>query len=214
MAVVWPSKNNFANGDVLTATNMNNIGDTLNVFNPTSATNGQIWVANGSGSGAYTTVTSGGWTQITSGNLSGSTVTSASFSGYKQIHVDVVGATTGTAQEIYVRFNGISTNNYGYGIIEQTGSTSVNCDTAWNNGQIRTGLTTDTAARDFTIDAFGADTADAVKVINITKANRSATYSKAWTIGQFNSTATLSTVSILVLASSFSGGSWRVYGIK
>lgn len=214
MAVVWPSKNNFANGDVLTATNMNNIGDTLNVFNPTSATNGQIWVANGSGSGAYTTVTSGGWTQITSGSLSGSTVTSGTISGYKQIHVDVVGATTGTAQEIYVRFNGLSTNVYGYGIIEQNSGSAVNCDTGWNNSQIRTGVTTDTAARDFTIDAYGADTTDAVKVINITKANRSATFQKAWTIGQFNSTATISSVSILVVASSFTGGSWRVYGIK
>lgn len=59
MAVVWPSKNNFANGDVLTAANMNNIADTLNVFNPTSATNGQVWVANGAGSGAFGTVASG-----------------------------------------------------------------------------------------------------------------------------------------------------------
>jgi len=58
MAVVWPSKNNFANGDVLTATNMNNIGDTLNVFNPTSATSGQVWTANGSGSGSYASIAS------------------------------------------------------------------------------------------------------------------------------------------------------------
>lgn len=58
MAVVWPSKNNFANGDVLTASNMNNIADTLNVFNPTSATNGQVWTANGSGSGSYASIAS------------------------------------------------------------------------------------------------------------------------------------------------------------
>lgn len=59
MPVVWPSKNNFADGDVLSASNMNNIGDTLNVFNPTSATNGQVWVANGAGSGAFSTLGSG-----------------------------------------------------------------------------------------------------------------------------------------------------------
>lgn len=53
MAVVWPSKNNFVNGDVLTAANMNNIADTLNVFNPTSATNGQVWTANGTGGGSF-----------------------------------------------------------------------------------------------------------------------------------------------------------------
>lgn len=81
MAVVWPSKNNFANGDVLTAANMNDIGDTLNVFNPTSATNGQIWVANGSGSGAYTTVASGSLTSLASGSLSGSSLSLTSISG-------------------------------------------------------------------------------------------------------------------------------------
>lgn len=69
MAVVWPSKNNFANGDVLTAANMNNIADTLNVFNPTSATNGQMWVANGSGSGSYQTVAAPSLTSLASGNL-------------------------------------------------------------------------------------------------------------------------------------------------
>lgn len=58
MAVVWPSKNNFANGDVLTAANMNNIADTLNVFNPTSATAGQVWTANGSGSGSFQALSS------------------------------------------------------------------------------------------------------------------------------------------------------------
>ena len=59
MAVVWPSKNNFADGDVLTATNMNNIADTLNVFDPTSATNGQVWTANGSGGGSFAAPASG-----------------------------------------------------------------------------------------------------------------------------------------------------------
>lgn len=74
MPVVWPSKNNFANGGVLTAANMNNIGDTLNVFNPTSATNGQVWIANGSGSGAYGTATSPVWSSITSSTSTASTI--------------------------------------------------------------------------------------------------------------------------------------------
>ena len=73
MAVVWPSKNNFVDGDVLTAANVNNIADTLNVFNPTSATNGQVWTANGSGSGSYATIVTGGMTQIQTGSLAGIT---------------------------------------------------------------------------------------------------------------------------------------------
>ena len=30
MASVWPAKNNYATGDVLTAANMNGVGDDLN----------------------------------------------------------------------------------------------------------------------------------------------------------------------------------------
>lgn len=74
MAVVWPSKNNFANGDVLTAANMNNIADTLNVFNPTSATAGQIWTANGSGSGSFQApAVPASYTLITSGSVTNQT---------------------------------------------------------------------------------------------------------------------------------------------
>ena len=75
MAVVWPSKNNFANGDVLTAANMNNIADTLNVYNPTSATNGQVPIANGSGSVAFGTLSVNAYQVISSGTLSTATGT-------------------------------------------------------------------------------------------------------------------------------------------
>ena len=113
MAVVWPSKNNFANGDVLTATNMNNIADTLNVFNPTSATNGQVWQANGSGSGSYQTLSVNSITQLLTGTLSGASVTTATISGsYRNLmiicrDVEAAGASTWRMQ-----FNGDSTTKY------------------------------------------------------------------------------------------------------
>lgn len=115
MAVVWPSKNNFANGDVLTAANMNNIGDTLNVFNPTSATNGQIWVANGSGSGAYTTVASGGYTSLTSGTFTAGNTTltlSSISSSYKHLYLEVWNMSfTASSPIIYVRLNNITSGS-------------------------------------------------------------------------------------------------------
>lgn len=40
MAITWPAKNNFATGDVLTATQMNNIGDDLNDLNTRVASAG------------------------------------------------------------------------------------------------------------------------------------------------------------------------------
>lgn len=68
--MAWPTKTDFVDGDVLTAAQVNNIGTNLNIFNPTSATNGQVWIANGSGGGSFSTP-SGAYTLLNSGNLSG-----------------------------------------------------------------------------------------------------------------------------------------------
>jgi len=112
MAVVWPSKNNFANGDVLTATNMNNIGDTLNVFNPTSATNGQIWVANGSGSGSFQTVSAASMTSLATGTMSTTTTSITGISAsYKDLILEIYGVTFGSNSAISIGVNN-STNNY------------------------------------------------------------------------------------------------------
>jgi len=72
--MTWPTKTDFVDGDVLTATQVNNIGTNLNVFDPTSATIGQVPVADGAGSAAWGAVASG-LTLITTVTVtSGSTV--------------------------------------------------------------------------------------------------------------------------------------------
>lgn len=110
MAVVWPSKNNFANGDVLTASNMNNIADTLNVFNPTSATNGQVWVANGSGSGAYGTP-AGSFTSLSSGSLSTSQLDLQNISqAYRNLVLQLSNVTFSALNNWFLRFNNLSTD--------------------------------------------------------------------------------------------------------
>jgi hypothetical protein len=57
--MAWPTKTTFADGDVLTAAEVNNIGTNLNLFDPTSATVGQVPVADGSGSVAFGTPPAG-----------------------------------------------------------------------------------------------------------------------------------------------------------
>jgi len=42
MAAGWPTKANYATGDVLSATNMNDLSGTVNYIDPTSATDGQV----------------------------------------------------------------------------------------------------------------------------------------------------------------------------
>lgn len=140
MAVVWPSKNNFANGDVLTAANMNNIADTLNVFNPTSATNGQVWTANGSGSGSYAAINAGSFTVLASGNLnttSGVDLTSIS-SGYRNLHLYFFDAQSAGTAAINARINNLSGSDYSNNIwantsvANSTGRTSIEVLTAIN----------------------------------------------------------------------------------
>lgn len=72
--MTWPTKTDFADGDVLSAAQVNNIGTNLNLFDPTSATSGQVPVADGVGSIAYGSVQA--MTEIASGVLTGGTSTS------------------------------------------------------------------------------------------------------------------------------------------
>lgn len=81
--MTWPTKDDFVDGDVLTAAQVNNIADNLNLFDPTSATSGQVWTANGSGSGSYASV-GGGMTQIQTGSLAG--ITSITISSIPQTY--------------------------------------------------------------------------------------------------------------------------------
>jgi hypothetical protein len=78
MAITWPLKNNFTDGEVLTAANMNNIGDTVNVFNPTSAANGTVLTANGSGGVSYAAINAGALTLLSTASLNGQTTVTVS----------------------------------------------------------------------------------------------------------------------------------------
>lgn len=115
--MTWPTKDDFVDGDVLTAAQVNNIADNLNLFDPTLATNGQVWTANGSGSGSYASV-GGGMTEIATGSLA--SLTSLTISSipttYRSLSLwmyDVYGSTTGTA--ILVRLNNnVFSNNVAF----------------------------------------------------------------------------------------------------
>lgn len=96
MAVGFPAKVNFATGDVLTASNMNDVTGTLNLLNPAAkgtifaasaantplavsvGTNGQVLTADSTVSAGVKWATAGGGnksiTQLASGSLSGTTV--------------------------------------------------------------------------------------------------------------------------------------------
>lgn len=82
--MAWPTKTDFVDGDVLNASQMNNIGTNLNIFNPTSATNGQVLTANGSGGVSYAAVNAASYTQLTSGTITNQATTD--ITGFSQAY--------------------------------------------------------------------------------------------------------------------------------
>ena len=219
MAVVWPSKNNFANGDVLTAANMNNIGDTLNVFNPTSATNGQIWVANGSGSGAYSTVVTGGMTSLASGSLPAGTGTltlsgiSASYNSLRLILSAWSGTSTG---ELQVRVNNISTSNYA--TLYWYGVSTANTQNVFAGTYIPVGNYATTAAgtSTFVLDfpSYSQTTKPMVLGYNVGSATAGTGWGQGWSLGQYDTAAVVNRIDVILSTGNYDAGTYVLYGIK
>lgn len=70
MAAGWPTKANYATGDVLSATNMNDLSGTVNYLDPTSATDGQILTRDAASAGKvkWATASSSGSSQVAGKN--------------------------------------------------------------------------------------------------------------------------------------------------
>lgn len=142
MAATWPAKTDWATGDILTAAQMNGIGDELNDlhtsgssplttkgdlygYSTTNArvpvgTNGQVLTADSTQSLGvkWATPSSGGasdWTLLNAGGtaLTGATKITVSFTAPKQILVLMVGASSANSRSfITLRPNDVSTADY------------------------------------------------------------------------------------------------------
>ena len=137
--MAWPTKTDFVDGDVLTAAQVNNIGTNLNIFNPTSATNGQVLTANGSGSASFVTPTpGGGMTVIASGSMpSAATLTISSIPAtYKDLILRIMNWTCNAGGDMSLRLNNSSSTVYAnvisYGITSN--QTANQAQNAWDVG--------------------------------------------------------------------------------
>ena len=213
--MAWPTKTDFVDGDVLTAAQVNNIGTNLNVFNPTSATNGQIWVANGSGSGSYQTP-AGGWTLINTGSLNTlSTVTSSTFSGYYQIHVDMVGVvqTTGVSST-GIRLNGLTTSIYTQQLFAWNGASGANWETSSSQSyckierNLAAGIT-----RNIEIDIYNTQPATNFKTV-VAHMSPNSSDNGNWSIGTANISAAITSITLMSNGVTWTGGTYYIYGLK
>jgi len=118
MAAGFPVKANYATGDVLTATNMNDLAGTLNYIDPTGKTNGYVLTRNSSATGglewAATGGSSGGLTLIQTLSLSGASTTSSTISAasYKNLQIVIKNAYVGSNANMWIRMNGDSASAY------------------------------------------------------------------------------------------------------
>lgn len=220
--MTWPTKTDFVDGDVLSASQMNNIGTNLNVFNPTSATNGQVLTANGSGSASYQTLpAAGGWTSLASGNLntlSSLDLTSISQS-YKNLHLVLVDWSTSANAIIYMRYNNLTGSQY-YGYVwggNGTGSTNVTrlYGSTAAQGELVHSAAEATGVDNFThISITNYTNTTAQKVVNF-ETKYQFVGNTAVAMGQFSTTESTTAVSRLTVypaSGTFDAGTYILYG--
>lgn len=217
--MTWPTKTDFVDGDVLNASQMNNIGSNLNIFNPTSATNGQVWAADGAGSGSYTTLATGAFNTLASGNLptgTGTLTLSSISSSYKSLRL-ILAAWSGTSTgELQVRVNNISTSSYStlywYGV-----STS-NTQNTFAGSYIPVGNYATTAAgtSTFVLDfpAYSETTKPIVLGYNIGSATAGSGWGQGWSLGQYDTAAVVNRIDVILSTGNYDAGTYVLYGIK
>jgi hypothetical protein len=226
--MAWPTKTDFVDGDVLTAAQVNNIGTNLNVFNPTSATNGQVWIANGSGGGAYGTA-GGGMTLITSGSLAGvNTVTLSSIPGtYEHLELNIFEAYTSTINQVLVvNPNNAATGARAVGFYQYGDALTTfvgQADNSANPGNIEELVYTPSSA---TTRAFWsyrylnyAQATNNRKVITSTslgvKIGTSNVTAQGFAVGTVDITAAITSLVLSTLGgTNFTAGTYELWGIK
>ena len=113
--MTWPTKTDFVDGDVLTASQVNNIGTNLNEADPTGITDGYVLTADGAG-GMGWELPGGGWTLISSDTQTGVSLTDYTISSLPQTYKSlllVFGLKESTTATPMLRWNA-STTNYWY----------------------------------------------------------------------------------------------------
>ncbi len=177
-----------------------------------SATNGVKWAA---------LPASGGFTSLASGSLSG-TLTTANITttGYKQLVIYVKDVTCNTDWFPTIRFNTDTGSNYQYIMTYQSGSTSTSVA---NDVSL--------ALDGIYVDQLEASVADNLQVWNVYDPANTTTYKsvnglvvgrgKADTYnvthsvtGAWRSTSAISSVSFLTYGSTYSTGTYEIYGVK
>jgi hypothetical protein len=182
-------------------------------------TNGQILTADSSTATGLTWATAGGWTSLATGNLSGtSTTVNITTTGYKDL-VIFQKDTVCTGDYYYqLRLNGDTGSNYVMIAAYQTSSTAMTTkiinDTSFYTEATYEATDQDTFAYWTIMDPANATTKKIVNGFIAGKDNNNTYRSIATINGQyFGTTAAISSVTFIP-ASTYSSGTYEIYGVK
>lgn len=166
-----------------------------------------------------TPASSGGWTQITTGNLSGTeTVVSITTTGYKQVVIFLKDVVCTTDWYWQLRINGDSNANYSTTELVSTGASSAN---AYSQGGVTNYSQQPIEASDY--NCFGqwtiydpANTNTVKQVVgNFSHVDNNATFRRNCMLtGQWFGTPAAVTSVTFIPASTFSSGTYEIYGVK
>jgi len=173
---------------------------------------GSAWVAVSGGS-------SGGTTLLQSLALSGASVTSSTFSSaYTQIMIYIKAAYTDSAAvDLYMRVNADTSSNYGYRyIMGDAGGVSTAGSTASSFYQFGVGgsSTTERLKSNGIITITRPSDTDVVNLASEFKGYDATTFRNYQTVGVYDNSAAITSVTLYSNGANWSGGTAEIYGVK
>jgi hypothetical protein len=240
MAVGFPAKVTYANGDVFSASDINDTNGTINLIKPTakgdlfagSAANTYTRLAIGTDAQVLTadstaatgmkwgTISAGGMTLLSTTTLSGASTTISSISGsYTNLQIFIYGMTNNTAQgQFKLTFNALGNNN-NYTIVQFTNNGTLATQINQNDAIYFT-YASDNISRNYANNAFS------LTVNNYASSAAMKSYSingyymgNNWNQGVnggggFNITSAINQIVLSNTGGTFSAGTCLVYGVK
>jgi hypothetical protein len=183
-------------------------------------TAGQVLTVNtGATAPEWAEAAGGGLTLLQTVSLSGSSTTSSTLSAdFKNLVVYVKNTRGSVLEDLILRFNGDTGNNYSCNIIQITGST-VGASNVLAGTFINLGLLNDTAdiikQTHGRIKIWDYNQTDSVFVENVSTAKDNSAQRSYWVNGVYDNSAAISTITFLAGTATFTAGSTAyIYGEK
>jgi hypothetical protein len=231
MAVGFPTKVSYANGDVFSASDINDTNGTINLIKPTAkgdlfagsaantytklavGTNGQVLTAASGQATGLEWAAPASMTQLATGSVTvgGTAITISSIpSGYRNIYFEWTDLQGSTGQRCQVRFNGDTGANYSSQLLTNASPTAINGTT-----YIDYATTSTSSSNSFNgVTLYDYASTSHVKLLSLFAAFSTTTGGTMFTTGNWNSTAAITSITFTLSAGTFSGGDYIMYGVK